>query len=383
MQHTINIYQRPAQGSAFVARYPVTGYRHRITAMGGYDTASCQISAPGYAADLFLERHLGALVRVYADNPAMPCWEGLITRITTGDYTVALQDMANRMTVQYTTYSGYSSSVTTPSNDTDSQAAYGIKEDTLEWGAGFAPDTNETRQARLQATALEMRAWPQKSVTDGKAGVISIEMEGIYHTLEWEKYRYMSSGIVTYSTWITGTFLPGLANSSTFFDNTDMSAISTNAANRRNYETGSRSAWEVLQKLAEAGDGATRWIVGITPTGFGESTRRLYYRAANDDIEYTARLSDGRRPRNLYGRLVAPWEVRPDRGIRITDVLLGWSGVGDNPTETYITQVEYDAESQSVKWYGNDSVEAEAQFQLNKGYLPTNKRFGSPLRTLQ
>ena len=380
MHHTISIYQRPAQGSAFVRQYPIYRYRHRISAIGGFDTASCQITAPSrVSADLFLEQHLGAFVKVYADNPAMPCWEGFINRITTGDYTMSLDEMANRVKVQHTHPSlPTTNQITTAVNNTDSQALFGIKEDTLEFGMKW---DNDDRADDLRDAALAARAWPQKSVTQGEPGVINLEMLGFYHTLEWETYTSTATTITTYSSWLTGVLLPALVNGATFFDNTITSEIDTNGGVRRyNERSGNRSVWEIISRMAEAGDGAIPWVIGLTPSRFSDGKRTLYYRAMNTDIEYTARLSDGHRPRNLYGRLVSPWDVRPDRGIRITDTLLAWNGLGDNPAESWISYVEYDAESQGVKWYSSDSTEVEAAFQLHHTSKATGKRFGAAPR---
>lgn len=380
MRHSVNIYQRPAQGGSFLRRYSVINYRHRISAMGGFDTASCVIPAPRKAeADLFLERHLGAFVKVYADNPAEPCWEGIINRITAGNYTASLDEMANRVAVQYTNPSAITTNQkNTAVNDTDSQAVYGVKADTLELGLMYG--SSDARADNLRDAVLAARAWPQKSVTDGESGTIQIEMIGLFHTLEWETYTSTATTVTTFSTFLTTNILPVLANGSTFFDNTITSEIETNSDSRRINEHGNRSVWEVLTKQSEAGDGATPWVVGISPSRFSDGKRTLYYRAINADIEYTARLSDGRRPRNLYGKLVSPWDVRPDRGIRITDTLLGWSGVGDNPAETWISYVEYDAATQSVKWYSADNTETEAAFQLHHTNKSTAKRFGAPAR---
>jgi len=72
----------------------------------------------------------------------------------------------------------------------------------------------------------------------------------------------------------------------------------------------------------------------------------------------------------------------PDRGIKIIDALLGWNGLGDNPLQTYMFNVEYDANAQKVIWMGDDDRNAEGVFQLRRFGKPRGKRFGSPLRLL-
>lgn len=379
MNHQIVIYQRPAEGDRFLATYTVTGYRHRIDAIGGYDTASCRIATPQAAGLPFLERYTGCRVAVYADNPAVPCWEGFINRITTADYTTSLDEMANRVKVQYTVPSTPTTNqANTAGDDTDSQALYGIKEDTLELGMMYG--SSDDRANDLRDAALAARAWPQKSVTQGEPGLVNLELLGFYHTLEWETYVSTATTTTTYSPWLTGVLLPALANGATFFDNTITSEIDTNSGARRYNEHGNRSVWEIISKMAEAGDGSIPWVIGITPTRVTDNARHMYYRAMNTSIEYTCLLSDGRRPRNKFGRVVNPWEVRPDRGIRIMDAMLAWTGNGDNPTETYIKTVEYDAETGAARWESIDSVEAEAAFQLTKVNRATSKRFGAAAR---
>ena len=115
-------------------------------------------------------------------------------------------------------------------------------------------------------------------------------------------------------------------------------------------------------------------------TDFGpfESGRAVQVRLHAFD---QARLLEvGLRIRNLYGQIVPPWTVRPDRGIRVSDMLIGWNGIGDNPTETYIKGIDYDANAQTVDYHGDDDTRAEGAFQLARYGRPIGKKFSATVR---
>lgn len=384
-QHRIHVYQRPAQGSNFVKSFPAYNYQHSIISRGWFDTASCDLAvrSEGEGQDI-LNNYLGAFVAVYADNPAQPIWEGLVNRITFNvggaSYTISLDEMTNRVNVLYTGAAN-AAAITVFSNDTDSQAIYGIKHEQIEFGGDPSAGT---QRAILQATILAQRAWPQKSVSQaqGQTNLVHMELIGIHHTLEWQ---IPFSAVLATATG-TGTTIQALtislANGSTFYDNTNLSLIAGNPATTPDQQRGI-STWDRMAKIAETGDGTDYWVVGITPTDRNTGDRVLYYRIANSAIEYTARQADGLRPRNPYGKLIPPWLVVPDRGIRVTDLLVGYGNfIEGDPRDTYIQGIQYDANSQQVQWFGADDTTARGAFLLKRGFKPQSKSFGAPLRTI-
>lgn len=209
--------------------------------------------------------------------------------------------------------------------------------------------------------------------------MLHIECLGFYHTLNWELYRTTALTNLTLTNFIT-TILGVLGNGTTFFDNADTTEIGTNTVTIDGERSRGSTAWDVMMEIREFGDGTNYWVVGITPTDFRTGTRRLYWEQATSTITYTARQSDGLRIRNLYGQLVPPWTVRPNAGIRITDMLIGWDGIGDNPTETYILSVDYDANQQTVDYHGDDDLTAEGVFQYKRWGKATGKRNGAVRR---
>lgn len=383
--HALNLYEKPSAGDTFLKRFFVYNYRHKISAVGGFDTASCDIAIGSRdEGQQFLDQYLGNRVAFYVDNPVEPIWEGFINRMTFDaggiQYSISLDEMLNRATITYTdpASSATASAITGTANDTDSQAVYGIKQGNIDYGYL----RGGTASTAIRDTVLAQRAWPKSSITrGGGSGLLHLEMLGFYHTLDWEILTDTNTVTSTLSAYIT-LMVGADQNGTTFFDNTDTTGISANTGLSINREHIKRETfWAVYQRIREIGDSSNNyWIVGISPTDLRTGTRRLYYQQANSTIEYTARLSDGLRIRNLYGQLVPPWTVRPDAGIRVTDQLIGWDGLGDNPTETYILSVDYDANQQTIDYHGDDDLTAEGVFQLKRYGKPIGRRFGAPRR---
>lgn len=385
INHYLHVYQRPKQGSGFVERYQAYNYQHSIQNQGWFDTASCDVAVRSEAeGQRILEQYLGCFVAIYVDNPAQPIWEGLVNRVTLNSggasYTVSLDEMANRVSVVYTGASN-TAAETPVANNTTSQAIYGIKQDQIEFGVDTSAGTQRTT---LRDTILAQRAFPQAAITQaqGNSNLVHLELIGIYHTLEWQKFF---SGAVTTSSSMSAAaqaFITVLANGTTFFDNTNFTKISANAVTAPDQQR-ALSFWERLLLLAETGDGTNYWVCGITPTDRNLGKRLFYYRQANNAIEYTASKNDGLSPRNLFGRRIPPWLVVPDRAIRVTDSMLGYGGSQvSNPAVTYIQSIQYDANAQRVQWFGADNTTARAAFLLNRGFKPIAADFGAPARTI-
>lgn len=379
--HFLNLYHKPKIGTGFIRRYPVFNYRHKIASVGWFDTASCDLLISRQEAEIFLDQYLGNRVAFYVDNPAEPIWEGLVNRITyqvaNVTFTASLDKLYNRVQVQWNSASTVNT--TTADNNTDSQSIYGIKQGVVDANLTY----NVALPNALSDQLIVTQAWPRISTAfgSGNAVLMSVEFVGFYHTLEWEIRADATNAQVNASV-IVSNCISNLANGTTFFDNSDTSLITTNSAFTPNrLQRNGLTAWQVLQSVQEAGDAAgTPWVMGITPTEFGTNTRLFYYQAGNTAIEYTVRLTDGMKIRNLYGGYVSPWTVKPDRSIRLQDVLVGWNGLGDDPRESYIEVIEYDAESQSVAWQTSDNVELEGAMQLRRFFKAHGQRFGAPAR---
>lgn len=384
--HTVMIYQKPKAGNNLLRRLPVYNYKHSINANGGFDVASFDIALRSVSEmQQFLDQYLGNRMSAYVDNPIEPIWEGFINRMSfvAGgvQYSVSLDQMANRLRVLYSLTGGSTTATqSATASNTESQAIYGIKQDQVDLGTMV----NGTGVTILRDTALAQRAWPKASMmtSGGGSDLLHIECLGFYYTLAWEDYYQSTTANVQLGNFVD-TLIGLCVNGTTFFDNTDLSDTAANTNLINQIAIKGDTIWDMLKKIQEMGDGTNYWVVGITPTLFQTGTRRAYYQQANNTIKYTARLADGLRIRNEYGRIVPPWLVRPDCGIAITDILLGWDGVGDNPTETYILKIDYDANAQTAVFAGDDDLTAEGIFnlhQLNRKQNQITKRIGANRR---
>lgn len=389
-QHTLNLYQKPKLGNGFINRFPVYNYKHSINAIGGFDTASFEIALRSVnEMQQFLDQYLGNRVAIFVDNPVEPCWEGFINRMTFSaggaQYTISLDQMANDVVVLYTTTAN--SAATTQSaaasatlKSTYSKSLYGFKREQIDLGLMLSG----TGVTLMRDTVLAQRALPKSSIMPGQSGggLLRIECLGFYHTLTWEDYRNASTGAVQLGN-LLDTIIGGLDNGTTFFDNTDLTLTGANPNTIDQFHGKGETAWDVLMKIREIGNASQYFVIGVSPTNFQTGTRRFYYQQANSEVVYTARTSDGLRIRNLYGQLVPPWTVRPDAGVRVSDMLIGWNGIGDNPTETYIMKIDYDAEAQTAIYSGDDDLTAEGVFNLkrwNKAQGNKPKQLGAARR---
>lgn len=381
--HRLHIYQKPTAGNRFISRHLTYNYQHSISAIGGFDTASCDIALRSVSeGQEFLDQFLGNRVAIYVDNPIEPIWEGFINRITLNSglvqYSIGLDEMANRVRCVYCATNGNSAiTQTAVTNDTGSQGLFGIKQAQVDLGymQGGVGVTI------LRDTVLAQRAWPKSSITRGSGGdtLLHIEMLGFYHTLKWEDYRQAASANAQLGN-IVDAILAALVNGTTFLDNADTTETAANTSVIDQQTIRGETAWDALMKVQETGDTTNYYVLGVTPTLFRTGTRRLYYRQASSTITYTARQSDGLRVRNRYGQLISPWLVKPDSGIRISDNLIGWNGIGDNPTESYIMDINYNANEQSVDWRGDDDLTAEGAFNVKRFNKSYGKNFGQARR---
>lgn len=378
--HYLHIYQKPKLGDGFITRKLAFNYTHTISAMGWFDTASCNLALTLPESEIAFESWVGNRAAVYVDNPVVPIWEGLITRVTPeyGNVTPtrALDNMFNRIKVtsNRTTTATVQTAV---ANNTDSQAIYGIKEGSLE--AWLEPETSGRPNA-LRDQIIDFQSFPQSSLTFNPAGrMLRVEMVGIWQTLDWENIRDTGVANIAQGT-LVSTIVGALGNAATFFDNTDTSQISANAITATEETKRGETALQQITKWTESGDGTDKIIAGITPTNPNTGTRVLYYRAANTDIEYIAYARDGARIRNQFGSLVNAWNVQPDRSLRVNDILVGWNGIGDDPREIYIESVQYDAESGRVALAGADDTTTDGIIQAKRFSKMHGSRFGPPVR---
>lgn len=392
----LNIYDRPLSGTRLRLRTEALQYRHRINAVGGFDTASCAIMVrpPSVRYELIQEL-LGARVELYRHSPLQPIWEGYISRMSFvrggAQYSVNFGDLANRIMIQFN-----SVNLTTPRFDTDtpidntsSQAVYGIIQMLYDAGAQHSA----AGLTALAQTLLLQRAWPLVSITPaagGGDGLVQVEMQGFYHTMAWWEQSDESTTAVNVST-TAAALVADNPNGSGIISTSGTLIQTSTAATVRPYSFAGMTGKEAMTKIADqAGTSTARWIWGVTPTdqnvlpaaGTPSGSRFVYLRPANLEIAYTARISDGLRPRDLYGGLIDPATVRPDVGLRITDGFVLYSGSGDDPSTSYIESVDFDATTNAVTMVGSDDPRYEGLFHVNQYGYPRGDRIKGTVRSL-
>lgn len=422
--HVMEISQRPRQGALKLGSFPVNNYRHRITAKGGFDSASCSLDVrPAEAEDIF-SNYVGCVVAFYVDNPFAPIWEGYIERITYrvggAVLTRSLENMANRVNVTY--YNADSGAAIKTENiqtalgtvieNAASQAIYGLKVTNLDAGIHFN-NADKSHKNLLRQTTLAQRAWPQISTVFGveaSGPLIELEMRGLhYMAWDWQTYENVrGSGLDTLTNasrafqivtsesgaaaWGGGALVP--ANASYIY------AIGTSVNPNvlaQQYVTGnvsfniqlaSQSAQTYLQYIqgvAEAGDGAKQYVYGIHPPDPTTGIRYTYYSPANAAVAYqVTALRDPGRVRGTDGIITPGWLVRPNNGIQIMDILVGYNQAGDDPRIGYIESIEYDGETGLVSFQTGDNITMEGVLQKDRYYKAhgTKDRFGAQPRNV-
>lgn len=383
--HYLHVYDKPTIGTGHVKRKQAYNYRHQISANGWFDTASCDLAMTPIESEMALEEWVGNPVKVYVDNPAQPIWEGIITTVAydAGGALVrrSIDAMMNRaeVVVQYSRNAvGSQTQITNATNLIPSQQIYGVKEGSINayvWENSNTPGPVAAMNS-LRDTLVAINGWPQSSITQGSNRNVRVEMQGYYHTLEWEMHWNTVNVNSAPSVLITH-LLANVTNTTLWFDNADTSGVTTNTPFTLNEEIRiGMTKWDGFRRIAELGNSSDDYfIIGIEPTNFTTGTRRFYYRIANSTLEYTAHASDGLRIRNTSGGLLRPWTIKPDRVLRITDVMTGWDGLGDDPRDIYLQSIQYDAERQSVRWQGSDNTTGEGIFQVLNFYQRTDYKW--------
>lgn len=393
----------PLLGSQ-LGSWPVYGYSHRISALGGFDTASMTLRLSAAEAEDFFGYAPGCTAQIYGRNPQVPVWEGYVDRVTYSVGTLvlsrSLSEMGNNVKVTYYNDATGTTQITADVNNTDSQAIYGSKSLNLDAGIHFNADT--THKTSLRNTILALQAWPSMSVAgsaDFGDGTIEIELKGfMYMALEWSIYNQTTNtgtnppsnlfSRLTISGNATDNLAPNapyIAETSTTINGTAGRLIEANTAFQMSRVASSGQTYlQFIQSIVEAGDAADRYVFGITPWGLYGPTRLFYYRKANKIVAYQVRALQGDgRLLDVYGRPIRPqYEIEPDYAVALMDILIGYEQAGDDPRVGYIQSVEYEGDNDAISWQTADNLTMEGVLQKNRYFRAHGSpRFGAPVRT--
>lgn len=423
-EHWIHVYEKPKKvisgnwpqvnyAERYYGRYLAYDYKHKISAFGGDDTASARLMVPKSEAEIIFGDYVGNRVAVYADNPNMPIWEGMINRVSIevngiklsrtldGMYNVVNVKIQNTGAAPETTLT---SEVTNP----DSIEQFGWKQGTIDVGVAYANDISIANVMRDKS--LNQLAWPQVStVASGNQEFrCTIEMIGFYHTFDWDT-RVLNDGAVS-PVWVSmfqvckydglgAIYSPrncsDFANNGwgVFFNDRDDADFDiTNASfTMPRTKLGGESALTYARKCTEPGNGTNDYVFGITrtvhrggsitfgsqPNSVPSAYRRMVWKQANTDVAYTTNAYGDGRIYTISGSEIKGYKILPDRSIRISDLLLGWNKPGDPPNVAYIETVSYDGNTGIASWQTKDSLRTEDAFQLRKNAKSTTSRFGA------
>lgn len=383
LPHYLHIYQKPAVGTGFIRRYSTIQYRHKISAIGGFDTATCMLAVDRNEGETIFANYVGNRVAIYVDNPAAPIWEGIISRVTltTGalEITRSLDRMANRVAVQYSVGEGGLPDITSEVTDTDSIALYGSKMQTIDMGETYTTDS--TMPVARANRKLDDVAFPVVSTVFSAGGQfgVALEMIGFYHTLTWDTFAVSGTDVTDLPEQLlaSGTYT---YNDGIFYDNTDSSRISATSFNANESRQLGESTWDMLTRLVESGSGGNRFVAGITETNPATRLRIGYFEQANLNVEYAIDAYGDGRIRSVAGGVVDSWDVRPNRAIRLNNILIGAPETEQIGNIAYIKSVDYDAESGVVTLQTDDNLTLEGVMNLQVTTKATNERFGAPKR---
>lgn len=379
LTHRLNLYQRPAQGGmngTFLASFVTVGWSHVIKARGGFESATCSVVIPRARAEAFIAEYLGTVGRLFVDNPMEPAWEGFIESITyvIGGQAItrSLANMSNRTNVVFFDADAATPDTTSTgvANNTTSQSVWGIRETTLDAGIHYNT-ADKTHKTILRNTLLAVKAFPQITTTSsGGAIVLTLELRGlIYYAYEYQNYlntgttllpavnAFLRASVALAAPANAAQVVETSAVYPVTYDDDIVSNLSFNIAETS--DTG-QTHLQYINSVVEAGDGTQQWVWGIGVFNINTLTRRIYYREASTAVVYTANvLRDVGRIRDTTGKLIPGWKIRPDRGIRLNDVLVGYNQTGDDPRVGYIEQIQYDAETGMVSYSTGDNRTVE------------------------
>ena len=329
-------------------------YSHVINALGGFQSATINLSATQVTMGEWLEKGLGRHIEVF--NPAMSiAWEGFVNQVDVvyGNLTVTvgpLMQVVNRLNAMYTTVDV---SVIPPTEGLEaetgwldnaaSQARYGILVSTISLG-----ETNPADAAAVAATYLANQAQAattQVFTSTATQPSVNISCLGYYH---WLSYLYNQEVVVgTINTdakiidILTGTDAatgnPYNLNSLWLPFGTSHIATPAAPAAVPAYEYENKTAWNLIQDTVARGDtNQARWLFGVY------AGRQAWYQQQPTTVEYSGKLEDlGLR---IFGPgEVDPWDVRPGKWIRWTDFDPGYypSTLQEDPRVQFIENVTY------------------------------------------
>lgn len=337
-------------------------YRHRITASIGFDTCSFDLKGSIEELEDFFYNGLTRRVTRYSDDGNFTCWDGHIVEMTLtqpgSQDTINLREMFNRINVRYIpidtaanppTESAETS--TTAVNDTVSQGKYGVKQIVVR--PAHVDRMTAAAAAQHGSVLLQQYKEPRRKgqITTASAEPnLNIQCEGYMHTLGWVVYNQTGSSGQSANEVVIDAILAS-SPAGQYIASRDTTA--TTGRSSQNYYNRDDTALDIIQQIAARGDSAdNRWLCAMY------ENRKVVFSQAydiNDNVvDYVRRAGDNRLEiRDLSGRIIKPWELRPNKWIKTMDIY-GWKPTPQTHPEDY--QSKY---IESVSWSEPDGLSIE------------------------
>ena len=226
--------------------------------------------------------------------------------------------------------------VTTLAENADSQARYGIIEQTLSGGT-----LNTTDAEQLRDTFVAENANPETSQTlsIGGEGGLSITLDCVGFWKWLDVYPYSAVGAGTQSN--SAKIIAALDADQNDAISTDQTRIDANGYLTTEYDNDDSTALSVIKATVALGDaGDDRWLFGVY------EDQIPYYQEMPTDIAYVFSIADPAQHIKTYdcGAIVDPWDVRPGRWLFYSDFLVNRpqsSVMREDPRVEFIEEVRY------------------------------------------
>lgn len=344
----IPLFERGASGVPSTTYHGVdlatrcSGYEHTIAARGGFESMRTGFKTDlDEALDIF-NTWLGRPT-VVSGPDAQTIWEGHLAAITltAGQRTrnTSLEKLANRLRCRYTDTSG-TTAASSPASDSASIALYGTKDAVVS-----ASNITSTQASGIAARALAQWKNPQQQpstrIATGAIGEVGVDLlfRGWYWTLGW----VVTSRTSTTAT-VTGTQIGALIATSgvgigvtNAFLNTSTFNIGSTGVSATEFIAPETTYLEKIDQLVAQGDGADRWVLMCLEDR--ALTFRKWAGATPSTVHYIAGLGD-HQVTTPEGRVVEPWDVRPDRMFQEIDLLNAAPVAAyDDSTRQYVERV--------------------------------------------
>jgi len=351
---SVSVYEPLILGETFLFTLTnqYTGYSHEILANGGFWTANLNLNLSLLDAEDWYENGLGRRVTVY-NAAGSVVWEGFVNQITLNAGTLSeirgpLLDIGNRVSAIYTpldvsVYPPVSgtTTVTTISEDTDSQGMYGIIEKVVSAGTTTQDNAEQVRDIFLAENKLpETSGDLSLSPGSGQNAAVTLECLGYIHWLGVYIYNSTTTGFDV----VSDKLIDILAADPNGIISTNTNEIEANAFLTPAVEDRNRFAWDIIKELIALGNDTddTRRLFGL----YAERVAR--YNTQPQTIEYHHRLTDpAQRVTTPQGAIVYPWDVLPGKWLFVPDFLVGrpqdTSDLALDPRCKFVESVRYDA----------------------------------------